>query len=52
MVYNTINLKIIKIIVTLLFIMLMAFVIINTNTSYNMPIRFNSADSVMINNYP
>ena len=50
--YNTINIKIIKSIVTLLFILLMAYVMTHTNTSYNMPIKFNSADSVMTNFYP
>jgi len=52
MVYNLINIKTIKSIVTLLFILLMAYVITNSNISYNMPIKFNSQDSVIKNFYP
>jgi|688.fasta_scaffold1406846_1 hypothetical protein len=50
--YNIINLKEIKSIITLLAILLMAYIILNSNISYVMPIRFNSADSVMTNFYP
>ena len=50
--YSIINLKQIKSIITLLAILLMAYIIINSNISYVMPIRFNSADSVMQNFYP
>jgi len=50
--YSIINLKQIKSIITLLAILLMAYIIINSNISYVIPIRFNSADSVMQNFYP
>lgn len=50
--YNTINIKTIKSVITLIAILLMAYILLNSNISYVMPIRFNSADSVMQNFYP
>jgi hypothetical protein len=52
MVYNLINIKQVKSIITLIVLLLMAYIILNSNISYVMPIRFNSADSVMTNFYP
>jgi hypothetical protein len=52
MVYNLINIKTIKNIITLIAILLMAYIILNNNITYVMPIRFNSADSVMQDFYP
>jgi hypothetical protein len=49
---SIINIKQVKSIITLIAILLMAYIIINSNISYEMPIRFNSADSVMQNFYP
>jgi hypothetical protein len=50
--YSIINLKEIKSIITLIALLLMAYIILNSNISYVMPIRFNSADSVKTNFYP
>ena len=49
---NIINIKQVKSIITLIAILLMAYILLNSNISYIMPIRFNSADSVMQNFYP
>ena len=48
----TINLKIAKNIITLLFILIISYILLNINVSYNIPIRFNYQDSVMENFYP
>jgi hypothetical protein len=50
--YNIINLKQTKSIITLIALLLMAYIILNSNITYVMPIRFNSADSVMQDFYP
>jgi len=49
---SIINIKQLKTIITLIAILLMTYIILNSNISYEMPIRFNSADSVMTNFYP
>jgi hypothetical protein len=49
---SIINIKQVKSVITLIAILLMAYIILNSNISYVMPIKFNSADSVMQNFYP
>ena len=49
---SIINIKQVKSIITLIAILLMTYIILNSNISYVMPIKFNSADSVMTNFYP
>jgi hypothetical protein len=49
---SIINIKQVKSVITLIAILLMAYILLNSNISYVMPIRFNSADSVMTNFYP
>lgn len=48
----TINLKIAKAIITLLFILIISYILLNTNISYSVPVKFNYQDSVMENFYP
>ena len=48
----SINLKIVKAIITLFFILIMSYIILNTNILYSIPVKFNYQDSVMENFYP
>jgi hypothetical protein len=50
--YSIINIKQIKTIITLLFILIISYIVINTNISYIVPVKFNYQDSVMENYYP
>jgi len=52
MVYNLINIKTIKNIINILFIILILYVLLHNDNLYVMPIKFNSADSVITNFYP
>lgn len=52
MVYNLINIKTIRNIINILFIILILYVLLHSNNTYVMPIKFNSADSVMQDFYP
>jgi hypothetical protein len=49
---NLINIKQIKNIITLLFILIIAYILLNNSVSYSVPMRFNYQDSVMENFYP
>jgi hypothetical protein len=49
---SLINLKTVKNIITLLFILIISYILLNTNVSYSVPVKFNYQDSVMENFYP
>jgi hypothetical protein len=49
---SLINIKQVKNIITLLFILLISYILFSKSISYNIPINFNYQDSVMENNYP
>lgn len=43
---SLINLKTAKTIITLLFILIISYILLNTNVSYSVPVKFNYQDSV------
>jgi hypothetical protein len=49
---NLINIKQTKSIITLLFILIISYILLNINISYSVPVKFNYQDSVMENFYP
>jgi hypothetical protein len=49
---SLINLKTVKTIINLLFILIISYILLNTNISYSVPVKFNYQDSVMENHYP
>jgi hypothetical protein len=49
---SLISIKQEKTIITLLFILIISYILLNKNVSYSIPVKFNYQDSVMENHYP
>jgi hypothetical protein len=49
---SLINIKQVKNIITLLFILIIIYILFSRSVSYNIPVKFNYQDSVMENYYP